>query len=197
MSGTSQSGGTGRALTRIASLLVVISLGAASLGYADSREDRWVLVDSNTLTLTVMQAGRPQMTLHNVAVGRYGTSAEKRRGDNRTPLGRFRVTGIERDTGFHRFIRLSYPDADRARAARQRGDISQDQLHAILTAHRRGQLPPQDTVLGGHVGIHGVGRGDPDLHEVMNWTKGCVALTDRQIDSLLPWIRIGTTVEIR
>jgi L,D-peptidoglycan transpeptidase YkuD (ErfK/YbiS/YcfS/YnhG family) len=31
----------------------------------------------------------------------------------------------------------------------------------------------------------------------MNWTRGCVALTDEQIDALLSWVRIGMTVEIR
>lgn len=187
----------GRARVMIASLLVSIALVAFPSDKADAPVESWVLVNTATLTLTVMQGDRPQMTLHNLAVGRFGTSSEKQQGDNRTPLGRFRVTGIERDTRFYRFIRLSYPDAARAERARRRGDISQDQWESILAAHRRGALPPQDTALGGHIGIHGLGGGDAALHEVVNWTKGCVALTDRQVDSLLPWIEVGTIVEIR
>lgn len=181
----------------VACLVALTSLAAATDINADSPEDSWLLVESDAQTLTVMRDGRPQMTLHNLAVGRYGTTSEKRRGDHRTPLGKFRITEIERNTGFHRFIRLSYPDVDRAETAERQGDISRAQLDAILAAHRRGTLPPQNTVLGGQIGIHGLGHGDPALHEVMNWTKGCVALTNQQIDSLLPWIRVGTTVEIR
>ncbi len=157
----------------------------------------WLLIDTEVLTLMVMRDDQPRLTLHNLAIGRYGTTAEKQRGDNRTPLGRFHITHIESDTAFHRFVGLSYPDAERANSGRKQGALSEPELQAILAAHRRGVTPPQDTILGGHIGIHGLGKADPRLHETMNWTRGCVALTDRQIDSLLPWLEIGMTVEIR
>ncbi len=157
----------------------------------------WLLVDTEALTLTVMQDGQPRMTLGNIAIGRYGASAEKRRGDNTTPRGRFRVHRINRDSEFYRFIGLDYPDVQRARQASQAGDIGRRELQAILGAHDRGEAPPQGTVLGGNIGIHGLGEGDPQLHETINWTRGCVALTDEQIDALLPWVQIGMTVEIR
>jgi len=172
-------------------LLVALSSGEAS------ETGPWLLVDTEALTLTVMQGGQPQMTLENIAIGRYGASAEKRRGDNMTPRGRFRVHRINRDSEFYRFIGLDYPDIQRARQAYQAGDIGGRELQAILGAHDRGAAPPQGTVLGGNIGIHGLGEGDPQLHETMNWTRGCVALTDEQIDALLSWVRIGMTVEIR
>ena len=156
-----------------------------------------LLVDTRELTLTVIQSGRPQMTLHNIAIGRYGASLDKRRGDNTTPLGRFRVTRIQRNSDFHRFIGLDYPGVDRAQKGLSEGLINAAELQAILGAHRRGKAPPQGSALGGHIGIHGLGQGDPVLHRTLNWTRGCVALTDGQIDALLPWVQIGTTVEIR
>ena len=161
------------------------------------RTKDWLLVDTHGLTLTVMHDARPQMTLHDLSVGRYGTSTEKTRGDNTTPLGRFRITRIDRRSGFHVFIGLDYPDIERARKAQQAGDISRRELQAIVSAHRHGKAPPQNTGLGGQIGIHGLGEADPDLHRMTNWTRGCVALTDRQVDSLLGWIRVGMTVEIR
>jgi len=164
---------------------------------AGLQTEPWLLVDTGEMTLTVMRDAHPQMTLHNIAIGRYGASQEKRRGDNSTPLGRFRINRIERKSDFHRFIGLSYPDAKRAEKAYRKGVISQLELQATLAAHRRGESPPQHTTLGGNIGIHGLGRGDLRLHETMNWTRGCVALTDEQIDSLLPWTHIGMTVEIR
>ena len=176
------------------SLLVLL---VALLPAPASAAQPWLLIDTEALTLTVMRDERPQLTLHNLAIGRYGSTAEKYRGDNMTPLGRFRITHVERDTRFHRFAGLSYPDAERAQRGRRQGDVSAPELQAILAAHRRGRAPPQDTTLGGHIGIHGLGDADPKLHETMNWTRGCVALTDRQIDSLLPWLHVGMTVEIR
>jgi L,D-peptidoglycan transpeptidase YkuD (ErfK/YbiS/YcfS/YnhG family) len=51
--------------------------------------------------------------------------------------------------------------------------------------------------LGGSIGIHGVGAGNRRIHEDFNWTEGCVALTNEQIDDLDRYIHIGTRVVIR
>jgi L,D-peptidoglycan transpeptidase YkuD (ErfK/YbiS/YcfS/YnhG family) len=80
----------------LAWILLVLATAAAA-----AQTERWLLVDSRALTLTVMDGERPQLTLHNLAIGRYGASRAKRRGDNTTPLGRFHITGIERDSQFH------------------------------------------------------------------------------------------------
>ena len=53
------------------------------------------------------------------------------------------------------------------------------------------------TALGGQLGIHGLGVGDAEIHRAYNWTRGCVALEDWQIDELRPWLRVGMPVEIR
>jgi murein L,D-transpeptidase YafK len=167
---------------------------AAGIG---PQSEPWLLVDTSQLTLTVMQDDHPRMTLHNIAIGRYGTSLEKRRGDKKTPLGHFRITKIHRETNFHRFIGLDYPGIEHAEKGRRAGVISQRELQAILRAHRLRKPPPQHTALGGNIGIHGLGQGDLRLHETMNWTRGCVALTDEQVDALMSWARVGMTVEIR
>ena len=60
-----------------------------------------------------------------------------------------------------------------------------------------GDIPPQVTPLGGYLGIHGVGEGDPGIHADFNWTHGCIALTNQQIDDLAGWIRIGMRVVVR
>ena len=60
-----------------------------------------------------------------------------------------------------------------------------------------GKTPPQDTPLGGQIGIHGIGNGDQDIHHNYNWTNGCIALTNEQIDQLGKWIKPGVLVNIR
>ena len=77
-------------------------------------------------------------------------------------------------------------------------EFAQDtQLPAILDAFRRGRLPPQDTALGGELGIHGTGDGSPAIQRDVNWTTGCVALTNQQAFELERWVRVGTTVVVR
>jgi len=172
-------------------------LGSAAPTAAGGHAGRWLLIDTERLTLTVMVDERPQMTLHDIAIGRFGARRDKRHGDNTTPQGRFKINDIRPDRRFHRFIGLDYPGVEQAERARQSGVIGEHEFQAIAAAHRRGQAPPQNTALGGHIGIHGLGQGDRAVHEMLNWTRGCVALTDDQIDTLLRWVGVGMTVEIR
>ena len=119
------------------------------------------------------------------------------RGDATTPLGTFHVAWINRHSRFDTFYGLDYPSAPIAQSAFAEGSISQAELNAILQALRHHRTPPQNTPLGGELGIHGLGRGTPDVQQTVNWTDGCVALTNRQIRSLGRWIHLGTRVVIR
>ena len=66
----------------------------------------------------------------------------------------------------------------------------------VRTAWSNGRTPPQDTPLGGQIGIHGVGAGDPRIHSAgINWTSGCVALDNHQIDALRPMVKKGMRVK--
>jgi lipoprotein-anchoring transpeptidase ErfK/SrfK len=47
------------------------------------------------------------------------------------------------------------------------------------------------------IGIHGLGNGDPLIHEEFNWTDGCIALTNEEVDELASWIHLGTRVEVQ
>lgn len=186
---------------RFAVLLGLVVAGVLAplsfVAQADQTDRDWLLIDTQASTLTLMAGDRPRLTIDDIAIGRFGTSREKQRGDNTTPLGKFRVTRIEHDSTFHRFIGLDYPDRERAEKAYRDGIIDRRELQAIKAAHRRGKTPPQGTPLGGYIGIHGIGRGDPEIHRSMNWTKGCVALTNEQIETVLSSAYMGMLVEIR
>ena len=61
-------------------------------------------------------------------------------------------------------------------------------------------MPPQNTRLGGYIGIHGVGevtREKMKIHRAVNWTDGCIALTNKDINTLRKYVSIGTPVIIR
>jgi murein L,D-transpeptidase YafK len=156
-----------------------------------------VVVDTGKLTLTVLRGDAVVATFEDIAIGRYGKTYFKQRGDNKTPLGRFRVGWIKTDSRYYRFLGLDYPDLESANRALVDGRINEPQWQAIRIATQAGKTPPQNTPLGGFIGIHGVGAGDLEVHGMYNWTNGCVALTNGQLDRLLQWVGIGTEVEIR
>ena len=157
----------------------------------------WVLVDTNNETVSVLQAGQTVLQLKGAAFGRGGVSDLRQRGDGRTPLGSFHIVSINRNSHYHLYFGLNYPTLSQAEAGLQQGLIDQLAFDEIARAIANGQIPPQDTPLGGNIGIHGVGNGSLGVHKRFNWTQGCVALTNEQIEKLAAWLEIGTRVVIQ
>lgn len=158
----------------------------------------WLLVDTKADTLSVMQGNRPVEVFRQIAVGSSGAGVKFKRGDNKTPTGVFRIGWINDNSRFKTFIGLDYPNPDYAERALQERRIDRVTYERIRAAWANGHTPPQDTPLGGQIGIHGIGAGNPQVHRAgINWTSGCVALDNRQIDALRPWVKKGMRVEIR
>jgi hypothetical protein len=133
-----------------------------------------VLKEKNVLVL--LSKGAPVRT-YGAEIGSNALGVKRHQGDNATPEGRYRVVR-KKDRGqsrYHRALLLDYPNTvDRERFA---------------AAQRRGEIP-RDARIGGLIEIHGEGgRGQ-------NWTEGCVALSNRDIDDLFPRVGVGTRVTI-
>ncbi len=156
----------------------------------------WINVDTTAQTLSVMRGDRIKMTFENIALGRYGTTWNKRTLDDKTPLGTFRIGWINEQSRYYRFFGLDYPNRENAQRALEENIISEETWRSILHAVDQDRTPPQNTELGGYIGIHGIGRGDPEIHDQFNWTNGCIALTNQQIDQLSKWLRPGVRVII-
>jgi murein L,D-transpeptidase YafK len=156
-----------------------------------------VVVDTGAGTLRVFDGQRLLASYDDISIGRFGVTSDKRRGDNKTPLGHFRVGWITRRTHYYRFLGLTYPSLEIASRAFAKGLISKEEWLEIRRAEKSGEVPPQHTPLGGMIGIHGIGDGDPEVHRRYNWTNGCVALTNEEVERLLSWVSVGTPIEIR
>lgn len=158
----------------------------------------WVLVNTKKLMLTVYGAdGQVIARFPDISIGSGGTSREHMHGDETTPLGTFHVRWIDRHSRFLTFFGLDYPTAGAALRAYAAGRITAAQCDAITGAFRDHRVPPQNTPLGGQIGIHGVGGGLPWVQGNANWTDGCVAVTNPEIRKLARWVHVGTKVVIR
>lgn len=114
---------------------------------------------------------------YEVSLGREPKGDKLQEGDGRTPEGRYLLDFKNEDSAFYRSIRVSYPNAQDRREARAMG------------------VDP-----GSNIMIHGlkpefadVGKG----HLREDWTEGCIAVTNREIDEIWSLVPVGTPIEIR
>lgn len=163
----------------------------------EKAKGRWILVDTNNKTLSVMQDNKPAMILHDISIGRNGITTDKTINDEMTPIGKFKINRINNNSNFKLFFGINYPTKSYAKQAYLSEKIDFDTYDAILHAIENNRTPPQLTDLGGYLGIHGLGKADPEIHERFNWTKGCVAVTNKQIMKLRKYIKLGTIVVIK
>lgn len=166
-----------------------------NIGFAD--QDVWLLVDTEKLSMEVKKGDKTIAVLENIAIGRNGAGEKNHRGDDITPLGNFRIGWINEKSPFRKFFGLTYPGIEHADNALKKGYIDLDTYESIARAHLAGQIPPQNSNLGGQIGIHGLGSANLSIHRSMNWTHGCIALTNDQIDQLSQWIEKGTLVTVK
>ena len=137
---------------------------------------------------------------YGISHGRGGKGTKIRAGDNKTPTGTYRVTKFKANSKFHFFIQLNYPNPLDAWRGYRNEVISADEFKRITLAYKRKSLPPQNTGLGGYIGIHGIGTTTDEksrIHEAHNWTEGCIAVTNEEINELRKYISLGTKVVIR
>ncbi|QSA95806.1 murein L,D-transpeptidase family protein [Methylococcus sp. EFPC2] len=175
------------------SILLFISSAAACA----SERDVWLLVDTGSRELRVMEGDDAKEVFDHIAIGSKGAGFEKMRDDNKTPLGEYRIGWVNDKSKYHRFFGMTYPNSENAKRAYQDGLIGEEQFNAIVRASLADSVPPQNTPLGGQIGIHGLGAASLAVHENFDWTHGCIAMTNQQIDRLSQWVKKGTLVVIR
>lgn len=157
----------------------------------------WLLVDTNALKIEVKKGEQTVDIIEGIAIGQSGAGQKMHRGDNITPYGEYRIGWVGQQSSFHRFFGLNYPSIQDADNGLRKGVIDKYTYADIINAHLYNHVPPQNTPLGGRIGIHGLGSASEKIHHSMNWTHGCIALTNKQIDHLSQWINTGTLVRIK
>ena len=157
----------------------------------------YIVIDTSKRTLTVFMKDKAVKTFDRIALGSAGAGYKALKGDDITPLGRFSIASIRPSEKYKYFIGLSYPSIDYAQKALNDKRIDESTFKAIKGAIETSKTPPQNTSLGGNIGIHGLGMGSIEIHHIAVWTRGCVALDNTQIKDLVAIIRPGMAVDIR
>ena len=126
--------------------------------------------------MTLYSKGQPIRTFY-IALGRSPEGPKEKEGDNKTPEGIYVIDARNINSGYHKALQISYPN-----------------IKDIDRAKELGVSP------GGKIMIHGIKNGFGWLgsfHRRRDWTQGCIAVTDDEIDEIWDQVAIGTTVEIK
>jgi murein L,D-transpeptidase YafK len=167
----------------ILALALLPSLPAAAQPRAGPGATRLHLTKS-TRTLALLDGDRVVATFQ-ASIGPGGPGFKRREGDDVTPVGTYHVIAHQ-PSKYRVFLRLDYPnDEDRARFA----------------AGKASGALPASARIGGDIGIHGT----PQSHEYdaerarlrgVDWTAGCIAVQDDEIDRIAAAVPDGAVIEI-
>lgn len=141
---------------------------------APRRYDRLV-IEKSARRLNAFSEGKC-LKSYKIALGSQPVGDKEFEGDGKTPEGRYHISSKNPNSKFHKSLGISYPD---------KADIE--------NARKLGKPP------GGDVMIHGLMNGFGfvgKLHRQRDWTLGCIALTNEEIDELYDAVDTGTPIEI-
>lgn len=139
------------------------------------RADR-VVVLKKERSLQLLRQGKVIKT-YKVALGADPVGPKQRRGDHKTPEGLYLLDSRNPHSQFYKSIHISYPGMRERAAARQKG------------------VSP-----GGDLFVHGLPKGYGWVgaaHRVKDWTDGCIAVTNPEMDEIWVAVTDGTPIEIR
>ncbi len=161
---------------QICAFLILVMLIASCVSAADALIADWVLIEKKAHRLTLFAKGRP-IKSYKVALGRNPDGPKEKEGDKRTPEGIYVIDSRNANSRYHLALHISYPD---------RLDV--------LRAKKQGVSP------GGDIMIHGLphdlGRLGK-LHRLSDWTSGCIAVTNSEIEEIWRLVPDGTPIEIK
>ena len=167
---------------RFAAIVSLVALAILIGGVPDAQQKSAaekadsILILKKDHTMQLLAGGKVIRT-YKVALGRGGLAAKEREGDGRTPEGHYVIDSKNAASHYHKALHVSYPNAeDQKRAAK---------MH----------VSP-----GGAIMIHGLPNGMAWVgagHRMYDWTLGCIAVTDDEIDEIWNLVPVGTPVEIR
>jgi murein L,D-transpeptidase YafK len=152
-------------------------------GHAASSDDKLppdvhatrVVVHKSTHTLTLFKNDQALKT-YKVALGANPVAPKSQKGDHKTPEGLYVLDRRNEHSHFYKAIHISYPNADDRERARKLG------------------VDP-----GGDVMVHGIQSGlgwIGSMHRKYDWTDGCIAVTDEEMDEIWRAVPDGTPIEI-
>ncbi|MCA0231320.1 MAG: L,D-transpeptidase family protein [Bacteroidetes bacterium] len=155
-------------MTLIISCTLISVLGAATFTWAGEIDSLVCFKKKRTL---ILYSDGAEYKKYKVSLGKTPVGAKTRKGDNKTPEGRYLIDGKNAKSKFHKNLGINYPNAYDKKLGRT----------------------------GGLIKIHGLRNGMgwlKKIHRVKDWTAGCIAVTNDEIDEIYKLVKVKTPISI-
>jgi len=160
----------------IAAIAFIVSGSAGADPLPDSAKADRVVVEKAQRTL-LLYLGGTLLKSYKIALGDNPTGHKQQEGDERTPEGKYVIDYRNPQSSYHRSLHISYPNDHDKRSAAARG------------------VSP-----GGDIFIHGLAPAFAwvgVMHSRSDWTDGCIAVTNEEIEELWRVVPNGTPIDIQ
>jgi len=161
----------------ILAVLLMLLLPAVSPIAAQAKPQADLILVQKSKRVLTLYAGKKAIKTYRIVLGGKPTGDKEQEGDSRTPEGRYTIDAKNPKSSFHLSLHISYPSKQDRASARQRG------------------VSP-----GGAIMIHGT----PDYIAALyaagvypDWTAGCIAVSNAEIEEIFKLVRIGTPIVIK
>ena len=165
----------GRGNRIVALQKTIVALEQKVLAYQNGPAEK-VLIEKKERRLTLISKKKVLAT-YKIALGGNPEGRKERLGDHKTPEGTYFIDSKNKNSRYHLALHISYPNEKDKKRAKELG------------------VSP-----GGNIMIHGIKNGLSwvgDDHTEIDWTEGCIAVTDEEIEEIDKLVSIGTIVEIK
>jgi len=135
-----------------------------------------VIVYKHERRLVLLSQGK-ELKLYQIALGGEPNGPKTRQGDHRTPEGSYVLDSRNANSHFYKALHISYPNSKDIAAAKKSG------------------ISP-----GGDIMLHGLPKEYAFVgkaHTLHDWTDGCIAVSNEEIDEIWKLVRVGTPIEIK
>lgn len=147
-----------------------------------------ILVKKKDRKLQIFDGEKLRKT-YKISLGFAPEGDKEIEGDGKTPEGDFYIFIKNPESSFFLSLGVSYPNIEDAERGLKQKLISQEEHDEIVKAINGKAMPPQKTKLGGEIYIHGGGCNK-------DWTAGCMALENEEMQEIFDSIEVGTPIKI-
>ncbi len=160
--------------SRLAALALILMTGAAQAGVPlKLPEIDYIRVEKSARAMVLYSGGLPVHTITGLQLGDAPVGRKQFQGDEKTPEGRYTIDYGNPQSSYYLSLHISYPNARDAASARSQG-----------------RSP------GGLIFIHGQPNGLPVGRVPGDWTDGCIAVSNEEIEALWEAVPDGTVIDI-